>query len=107
MEDLPASMERSLRDEMALFELTRLKIMTSEKEALVLTNRAVYLLRPGIFRRYRWQRISLGQIRQVTVDGGALLLGLGKVQEKVTFSPRKKGLAASVARHLDRLITPG
>ncbi|TDA69834.1 MAG: hypothetical protein D9V47_04420 [Clostridia bacterium] len=107
LEDLPAGMEKSLRNEMALTELTRLKVMTSEKEALVLTNLAVYLWRPGMFRRYKWHRIPLGQIRQVRVDAGTLLLGLSHVQEKVPFAPRKIGLAAKVARQFTRAVSPG
>lgn len=105
LEDLPAGLERPLRNDMALTELTRLKVMTSEKEALVLTNRAVYIWRPGIFRRSRWHRIPLGQIRQVKVEGGTLLLGLGLGEEKVPFARPKKGLAAKVARQVERVIT--
>ncbi len=103
LEDLKPQFSAALGRQVGLAELTIISIQLSPQQALVVTNRNIYLFRRGILR-VRANVISIGEIDLIRVVGRDLVLeGAKGILGRLQFN-HKKELQVPVYQKLEGLI---
>lgn len=103
LEDLSPEYARARNQFVELTEITLISLQISSRQALVLTNRNLYLLWKGLFR-VRVKSWSWDNFSRVRMAADKLLLEDNSGQEVVlTFAPRKE-LLAPVYNRLTKIL---
>ncbi|GAW91163.1 hypothetical protein [Calderihabitans maritimus] len=104
LEQLNPQFERVFRERVAMTELTRLSLQASDKEALVVTNKAVYHLKKK-FLGFGCLRAPLEGLQEVSrVDNYLQIVQKQGPELRVFFSPSKQELLPRLIKHLKALI---
>jgi len=103
LEELKPQFSAALRRRVGLAELTLISLQLSPREAIVVTNRNLYLLRRGIFK-LRAKVISLKGLRLIRAVGRDLVLeGEGGIWGRLQFDQRRE-LQVPVYKKLENLL---
>ena len=101
LEELDPKARKVFNQHVHMNELTALSINGDRGQALVMTNRYLYLITRGFFKS-SCRKVSPGELADVEVKGPSMEVKITGSPQPLTFRipPEKTGLLPSIARRL-------
>lgn len=105
LENLAPQFEKAFRKEVAMVELTAFSLQLSQRAALAMTNRYLYVMRKGFFK-VSVKKIPLSQITGAKVKRGELIITTVNDEPVVIgeIAEQKKSLACQAAARIESQV---
>lgn len=103
LEELEDSVKRIFQQEVSMSELTALSINGVKGQALILTNRHLFLIYKGFLRKKSY-KFKIREIDEISIDGNILSIQVAGNSHNISFPSHKKNLLPRIKERLDSPI---